>query len=240
MAKLICFNLGNFWKFLKSNNRAELIQYIEKLKVDGIEIGLSKREDLFGLSFNKEQKKYLKELKYVSIHLPVGAVKDCFDKEVIKSMDKVIGLYNEINAQCIVIHPDALPSAEIFEKYKDKARWLTENLDKFSGYGIKELMVVFEKYPYLGLCLDVCHCLTWGSDNANELVREFGDRIFQIHMSNFDGEKQHTQVKGASGEFLKHLESIRKFNVPIVIEEDFDTDEIEKIQEEIDYIRGIV
>jgi len=237
MSKLICLSLGNMWRWLKTENRAELIEHVKGLDIDGIELDYSGKEPS-SLKLTSEQEEYLKSLKYVSIHVTAESLKGCSEEDIIRRLDYVVGIAKKTNASDIVIHPEALPSPDILSKYDVK--FLTENLDRNTGYGLEKLKKVFEDYPDLGLCLDVCHSFTWDGEETKKLVDEFKDKISQVHLSALEGDKQHRPLLNSSSDMIESIEPIKSLDVPIVIEEDFEDGDFDGLKKEIEFVKGIL
>jgi hypothetical protein len=121
MPRIICLALGCIWRWDRSKNRDKLISYMRRFDIDGIEITLSCKEEVYDLKLSKRNIEWLKSLKYVSIHAPFALVRRAKDNnEIIKQLDKISSIYKKINAKNVIIHPTDLPDPEILNRYNIK------------------------------------------------------------------------------------------------------------------------
>jgi len=239
MKKTFSFALGCLWRWHDSKNRGELIKYVEKLGVSGVEITLGYKEEISAFKISDKDKKWLKSLDYVSIHAPFSLLKEAKDQnEVISQLDAIKSLYQEVNAKNVIIHPDNLPSPKILEKYNFNIS--TENLMPRSKMGIAQMKKIFRKYPKNRLCLDVSHAYLWSELETKKIVDNFGEKISQIHLSGTYRKKDHQSLRGVTKKFLRSIEPIKELRVPIVIEEDIRKEKGERyLMEEVEYIKAM-
>lgn len=236
MARIFSFALGNIWRWNK--NRANLIRYARMFDVSGVEITLAEAQQLFDFKISAEDRKWLRNLEYVTIHAPFFDFKNAKDEISAKNyFDRVSELYKEVNAKNVIIHPNQLPPKDLLEKYDFKVS--TENLDSKRHYYIRDLKKIFTQYPKIGLCLDVSHAYTFDKNETNKLIKEFKNRITQIHFSGTYKNKQHQSLVAVAKNFLKSIEPVKALNVPIVIEEDVEVKSIKYLKEEIAYIKKL-
>lgn len=239
MKKTFSFALGCLWRWHDSKNSGELIKYIKKLGVSGVEITLGHKEEISAFNISNKNKKWLKSLDYVSIHAPFSLLKEAKDQnEVISQLDAIKNLYKEVNARNVIIHLDNLPSPKILEKYDFNIS--TENLTPKSRLGIAQMKKIFRKYPKIKLCLDVSHAYLWSELETKRIVDNFGYRISQVHFSGTYRKKDHQSLRGVTKRFLRSIEPIKELHVPIVIEEDIEKKEGERyLVEEVEYIKAM-
>jgi len=239
MQRTISFALGNIHRWGKTKNRNELIDYARKLDIDGVEITFDRKDTVYATKVSAENKKWLKTLKYVSIHAPFNLIKRSDnEQEVIKQLDIIERLYHEINAQNVIIHPQNLPSLEILKKYDFFVS--TENLPIRHRIGLLDMKKIMKKYPKIGFCLDVNHAYKWNKNETEKYVRSFKNKITQVHLSGTYRHQEHKSLKVVTKDFMKSIEPvIKELNVPIVIEEDFRNKDINLVKEEIKYVREI-
>ena len=235
MANVLSFALGYLTK-LDSPNSKNLLTYLNKLGISGIELTFATKERLYSFKLTKYLKRRFKKLKYISIHAPFDLIKKSKDeKEIIKQLDVIASLYSEVKAQNVIIHPDDLPSPEILRKYNFKVS--TENLRKKRKFSISKLNKIFKKYPQLGFCLDTSHAYSWSENETNRLCRIFKDRITQVHLSARIKEKDHQLLINADKKFLSSIIPISKLDAPIVIEETFKKIDFKSVKKEIKFIK---
>ena len=179
MANIFSFALGYLTK-LDSPNSKNLLTYLSKSGIAGIELTFATKERLYSFKLTKDLKRRFKKFKYISIHAPFDLIKKSKDeKEIIKQLDAIAGLYSEVKAQNVIIHPDDLPSPETLRKYNFKVS--TENLKKKRKFSIPKLNKIFKKYPQLGLCLDTSHAYSWSENETKRLCQAFKDRLLYIY-----------------------------------------------------------
>jgi len=236
MKKTISFALGNIWRWSESKNRDDLIPYAKKLNISGVEITFSSKEELYALKISEDNLNWLKSLEYVTIHAPFRLTRKADnDAEIIKQCEFILKLYQQINAKNVIIHPLDLPAPEILAKYPFKVS--TENLVRKRNVTIADLQKIFEKYPKMGLCLDVAHAYLWSKDETRKLVNAFGDKITQVHFSGTYRKKDHQSLRIVTKDFLDSIEPVKKLTVPIVIEEDIQIKDESFLKEEVEYIK---
>ncbi len=236
--RIFSFALGNVWSWTKSKNRNDLITYARKLNVSGVEITFSSKEELFLFKLSKSNKSWLKNLNYVTIHAPFYLIKKSkTESEIIKQLDIISKIYNEINAQNVIIHPNDLLPLKILNRYNFNIS--TENLPKRHHITISDLRKILNKYPKIGLCLDVSHAYRWSKYETPNLIKAFKNKISQVHFSGTYKRKEHQSLKNVTKDFLYSLQSVKELKVPIVIEEDIKVKDLKFVKNEIEYIKKL-
>lgn len=237
--RIISFALGNIWRWTKSQNRNDLIEYIKKLPVNGVEITFSSKEELYKFELSKSNTQWLKNLKYVSIHAPFHLVsKAGSEGEIIKQLEFIARLYTKINAQNVIIHPQELPSPNILNKFNFDVS--TENLPPKRKITIAKLKNIFKNYPKIGFCLDVSHAYHWSEYETSKLIKAFGEKITQIHFSGTYRQRSHQSLRIVSKDFTSSIKPIFQVNAPIVIEEDVEVKSNKFLHEEINFIKNML
>lgn len=238
MTRIISFSLGNIWRWSKSRNRDKLIAYAKKLKIGGVEIIFSSKEELYKFKLSKDNERWLKNLDYVTIHAPFKLVRKADnEEEIIKQLKIIAELYTKFNAKNVIIHPQDLPSPNILNQFNFNVS--TENLPKKRKITISKLRRVFKKYPKIGLCLDVSHAYLWSKYETLKLIRAFEEKITQIHFSGTYRKRDHQSLRIVSEDFIFSIEPIFKLNVPIIIEEDIRIKSNKFLHEEINFIKNM-
>lgn len=234
MARIFSFALGNIWRWQK--DRADLIKYARKLDISGVEITLATAKELLDFKLSNSDRNWLKKLDYVTIHAPFFDFGSIEDESSIKNyLDRISKLYKQINGKNVIIHPDQLPPKNLLKKYDFNIS--TENLEIRKHNYISDLKKIFVEYPKMGLCLDVSHAYTFNKYETAKLIKEFKNRITQIHFSGTYRKKRHRSLKIVTKNFLESIEPVKKLNVPIVIEEDVEVKSIKYLKEEVAYIK---
>ncbi|MDD5738921.1 MAG: TIM barrel protein [Candidatus Pacebacteria bacterium] len=236
MLRIISFALGNIWRWEKSKNRDVFIKYAKKLDIDGVELTFASKEELFAFKLSLGNEKFLRGLKYVTIHAPFDFIGDnTTEKEQIKQLEVISKIYKQVNAKNVVIHPHSLPSKKILNEFNLK--FSTENLRKKTNITIADLKRIFKEYPKLGLCLDVSHAYSWSKYETRKLTKTFGDRITQFHFSGAYRGKDHQSLRAVSKDFFSSTEVLLKSNAPIVIEEDMRIKSEKFLKQEVEFIK---
>lgn len=239
MKKPLSFALGNIWRWTKSKNRDVLIPYVRELDVSGIEITFALKEELYSFRLSEDNRSWLRSLDYVTIHAPFDLIGGSAGKdEVIRQLDIISALSDDVNAGNIIIHPDNLPPPEILKEYGFNVS--TENLPPKSRISMPDLKRVLDRYPEIGLCLDVSHAYLWSKHETRRLVKAFKDRITQVHLSGTYKRKDHQSLRSVTRAFLYSIQPVKELNVPIVIEEDIETKSLRFVKKEIDYALSIL
>lgn len=88
----------------------------------------------------------------------------------------------------VVLHPDAIGDPACWDSFD---RYLClENMDKRKADGRtpEELMRWFQRFPQARFCLDLAHArqVDPSLTTARELMRRFGKRLIQVHLSELD------------------------------------------------------
>ncbi len=238
MPRIISFALGTTWSWYKPKNFNTLLSKIgRKLNVDGIEFTIADKSDLNGLKLSKPNIAWLRSLKYVSIHAPFGLVeKSDNEKDLINQLDIIFKIYHQIRAKNVVIHPNNLPTPSILKKYRMNIA--IENLPPKRHYTIAKLKRILKKYPGSTLCLDISHAYLWGPDETAKLIKAFGHKISQVHLSGTYRKKDHQSLRITTERFNKSIEPIKKIKAPIIQEAEFPQRVgLKYLKDEIEYIR---
>lgn len=157
----------------------------------------------------------LADFRYISLHAPSRNVKyrrDDATRQILDIMQKACA---ELNAQCVVIHPDTVIDWGILKEYP--LPFAFENMDnrKKSHRDVGDMLKVFQDTDY-EFVLDVNHCFANDPTMrlAEEMLKNFGDRLCEIHVSgytNYHAPLHRTEQK-------EILEAIPDTDVPMIIE----------------------
>ena len=245
MERIICFALGNIYRWMAGKNRAELIKYVKQLDVRGVELTLGRKEELYAFKLKTSQAEWLRSLDYVSIHAPFRLVRnsDSLD-ETLKQLDIIQGIYQQVKAQTVIVHPNDLPPKHILDSYS--MNFSTENLPPKRHITIPKLRKILKAYPEMGLCLDVAHAYLWSKHETQKLVNAFRNRITQVHFSGTYKRHDHLSLTKVSRDFIKSIEPVKSLDVPIVIEESFVFEHgirkksIGTLRKEVGYIKSLL
>jgi len=239
MTRIFSFALGTIRQWTKSKNRNILIKYAKKLDISGVEITFATKEELYSFKLSKNNKLWLRRLSYITIHAPFKLIRASKNKEeIIRQLNIISNLYNDIKAKCVIIHPTDLPPPKILRQYNFTIA--TENLAKRKHITIRDLKKNFKKYPKIKLCLDVSHAYLWSKYETNNLIKAFKNKISLIHFSGTYRNKEHQPLKNITKDFLSSIQPIKKLKVPIIIEEDIKIKNLKFVKEEIKIIKKLI
>jgi hypothetical protein len=130
---------------------------------------------------------HLDDYRYVSVHAPsrLHAMKEATVAELLRPCIE--------RGWSVVLHPDAIGD---HGTWRDFGRLLCiENMDKRKDAGrtARELWRHFRELPEASMCLDLAHARqvdpTLGI--AREIIREYGTKIVQLHLSELDVTSHH-------------------------------------------------
>ena len=156
----------------------------------------------------------LREYTYVSLHVP-SSFKSLSEGAVADALQPC----RELGIP-IVVHPDVI---------REPSRWLLfgpllciENMDKRkrTGRTLSELETFFSMFPDATFCLDIAHARQVDSTmtEARLMLRRFGQRLRQVHMSEIDALGHHEPVSFASVLSAQSIARMIPQDVPIIIE----------------------
>jgi len=131
----------------------------------------------------------LRSFDYVSFHAP----------SKLRDMDEATAadlLLRLPEAWPIVVHPDILQNTKLWTRFG--SRLCVENMDnrKTTGRTVAELRDLFQRLPAATFCLDVGHAKQIDPTMATAILmlREFGDRLRQVHMSDVGARGEHFAI----------------------------------------------
>jgi len=157
----------------------------------------------------------LRGFSYRSLHLPsdIGHMNISALHETLEIAQKVHG---ELQFNCIVLHPNDMERWDVISQYPDLPI-AVENMDWRAEHGkyVESLESIFEKFD-APMVLDLNHCFTNDPSMllAHDMVKVFGSRIVEIHVSGF--ETAHEPLVRTMQEEI--LRAIPDKNLPIIIE----------------------
>jgi len=226
----ICFATGNLFKWEMFKNINDIITFLKQYPFYGLEITFGHPEEIDEFSISDENKKYLKSLKYLSIHLPFKYTyqKDEATKILI---NKIIKIIKELNVQSVVIHPDNIIDSYYINKIS--AQKCIENLTPRHGFSVDDYKTFLAENKDYKIVIDTTHALHHSMDHLKELLENLKEEIYQFHWSEHDGIKKHLPVH-LDHNNLKEL--IFPFNVPLVIEAIYSLDDIDSFNKDMKFL----
>ena len=238
LERIISFSLGNIWRWSGSPDRSKLIRYLKTLDISGVEIVFPTEQELNAFHISSIDAQWLSGLPYTTIHAPFNLFSSHASEEtILKQLNVISELYENTHAKSVVFHP--APYEKLAPLTDRNFHVTVENLPPGRHTGIPELRRIFKKYPEFSFCLDISHAYLWSKYETARLLREFGSRLSQIHLSGTYRRKSHQSLQSVSRDFLQTIEDIKQFDVPLVVEEDFKVKSIVGVKEELTFIRGL-
>lgn len=216
---IISLATGSFWRSFRNKNRADALQLVQKLPVNGVELTLGKKDEFECFRLLVRHKKILQKFDYVSVHSPFRSAKSYKTiEEHEKDLNRTQEIVEESNAQTVVFHPHYLPSKKLFKKFRFKVA--LENMEKEDKVSMQRLAKLMQEYK-TGFCLDTSYAYEYGPFRTTELLRRFKPKLVQIHLSANYRRHNHRPLTKASPAFLESIEPVKDTNVPIILEENF-------------------
>lgn len=156
----------------------------------------------------------LSHFTYISVHAP-SRFEPAHERNVIEL------LRNAANRLWpIVLHPDAAHDFAAWSTFQELL--LIENMDKRNQTGktADELAAIFERLPAAGLCLDLGHCrqVDPTMNEACLILRKFGSRLKQLHISEVNSRSTHDPLSEASIRAFQEVSHFIPDNVPVILE----------------------
>jgi hypothetical protein len=136
----------------------------------------------------------LSSFAYVSVHAP-SAIRVNDERSVVELLAPLGG-----RGWPIILHPDAVHDFTLWRKLGDQI--CIENMDKRkpAGRTARELAAVFGRLPEAGFCFDIGHARQVDSTmtEAYLILRDFGSRLRQAHVSEVNTRSKHDRLSYAS------------------------------------------
>jgi hypothetical protein len=162
----------------------------------------------------------LGRFEYVSIHAPSRFVR-MTEAEVAALLLPCVK-----RGWSVVIHPDVISDAACWEPFGELL--CIENMDKRTiGRTAKELAPVFQRLPRASLCLDLGHArqVDPSLGVARGILRAYGTRLRQIHLSEVDTQCRHAPLSMGTVAALRAL-AREIAPVPVIVESRITADEM--------------
>lgn len=125
--------------------------------------------------------------RYVSVHTP-SRLDRLSDRDVVRLLQPALA-----KGWLAVVHPDTIVDFEPWNELGGLA--CVENMDGRKGIGrtVSELSYVFDRLPDATMCFDIAHARQFDRTmvEAYGILRRFGGRIRQLHVSHVDSECKH-------------------------------------------------
>lgn len=194
-----------------------------------VELSALRQPELFPLLESLESLD-LTGFHYISIHAPSQ-----FEPE----WEAVGG--NRLREECwrnwpLIVHPDALFNFSLWREFGNLL--CVENMDKRKPIGrtARELARIFEQLPEASFCFDIGHARQCDPTmtEAYVILREFGSKLRQVHISEVNTRSKHDPLSYASILAYQEIAHLIPTGVPLILETPVAE---ERIEAEIDKAR---
>lgn len=129
----------------------------------------------------------------------------------------------------IIIHPDALCDLSAWKGFGEQL--CIENMDKRKPIGrtVSELEEVFADFPEASFCFDIGHArqVDPSMSQAALILRRFGDRLKQVHMSEVNSRSRHEAISFTAVNSFRKVAHLIPPDTPIILETVIEEDQID-------------
>lgn len=210
---LIGVSTGVLNQHIKGKN--EQIDFFREsgLSMDGLELSFGTPDEIEPIS--KENEKYIKRLKFNTLHLPFRNIQyDEHETTVVKTLSE---LYSRLGSRFAVIHPDCVKNIQTYSYlFTFFPNISVENMTprKSVGHTIEQLKNIINNRR-LGIVLDFAHCMET-QEPFSKYEEAFYHRITEFHISarEFTGEGRRHALLHKTG----IMPVIRKKDTILIIE----------------------
>ena len=165
----------------------------------------------------------LDDFEYISFHAPNRLT--AMDEEAAFDL-----LLHVPDAWPIIVHPELLQTPALWRRLG--ARLCIENMDarKTTGRTVSELRTLFDTFPEAMFCLDLGHARQIDPTmiSAILMLREFGHRLRQLHVSDVGPRGEHLPLGATARNSFARVARFIPDDCPIIIESIIDRDAIER------------
>lgn len=239
MQNPICLSTGCLYGLYEDRN--EMIEVLREFSPDGIEISFIEAKYLLNFNISKTNLKYLKTLKFNSIHAPAIDIVYDYYQASREIFQKISELYKKINAHNVVFHKRCIKDYDLVLKNDFVSS--VENEDwRIPGHKIDDMKNVLDENKGFKFTFDFAHALTVSSADIEEYINYFKEKIIQIHISIYNKEllKHDFLHKYHNKETRKLLQYLKSVSVPLVLESTASNQkEIQLIKKDIEYIKNL-
>lgn len=204
--------LGDFRRALRS---------LSEFDVSAVELSALRLDELASL-LSALTSLDLRRFRYVSVHAP-SKFAAAEEEGIIDQLKHVADRgFN------VVLHPDAMHDVKAWRRLG--RRLCIENMDKRKPVGrtASELREFFTHLPEAGLCFDIAHARQVDSSMtvAYRLLREFRDRIRQVHISEVDTSSKHARMSTAAIADYAEVAHLIPDDAAVIVEAQVDDSQI--------------
>jgi hypothetical protein len=163
----------------------------------------------------------LSSYSYISFHAP-SSYTEQEEKTLVEALKKLPRSWP------IIIHPDAIYDFSLWATFGRQIA--IENMDRRKPIGrtASELDSIFRKLPEASMCFDIGHARQYDASmgEAYLILKNFGRRIVQIHLSEVDTSNRHNKVSFAAEIAFHQVSKWLPSSVPLILESRVEEDQI--------------
>jgi hypothetical protein len=200
-------------------------------RIDAVELSALRDHELPGL-VNALGVLDLQGFAYVSVHAPSQL--RTLDEETVFEL-----LLQLPDAWPVVVHPEILRTPSLWRQLGP--RLCLENMDerKTTGRTAGELRVLFDRFPEASFCLDLGHARQIDPTMALALamLREFGERLRQVHVSEVGSRGEHLSLGSTARLSFAQVAHRVPEDCPLIIESVVPVDAMER---ELDVVTSVL
>jgi sugar phosphate isomerase/epimerase len=197
------------------------LEWLRETNADAVELSALRLPELAPLVGLVEALD-LANYQFISVHAP-GRIAPSEERVV-------VGLLREFTGRGwpIVLHPDAISDISLWADFGPNL--LLENMDKRKHMGrtVEELETLFRLLPEARLCFDIAHArqVDGTMTEAYRILKKFGARIAQIHISEVTSSSGHDRISPAASRAFQKVAALIPLDVPVILESRIAREEI--------------
>ncbi len=160
------------------------------------------------------EKEELSDFSFIAVHAPSRYEMDS-EERVVALLQKLTGY-----GWPVVAHPDAIYDFSLWQSFGEML--FIENMDirKSRGRTCEELARIFDFLPNASFCFDAGHARQVDPTmcEARRMLKQFSDRIRQLHVSEVNSVSRHERLSVASIYAFQRIADLVPDNVPLILE----------------------
>ncbi len=166
----------------------------------------------------------LGQFEYVSFHAP-SSMEPSFEATALQLLERVAH-----RGWPIIVHPDAMHTRQEWMRLGN--RLCIENMDKRKPVGqtASDLAEIFKDLPNASFCFDIGHArqVDPTMSEASAILRRFGGRIQQVHVSEVNTQSKHDPINLESILAFQKVAPLILPEIPVILESRVEESEIEQ------------
>ena len=189
------------------------LHVLDALKIRIVEVSalrISELEPLYAAFATLD----LGRFDFASIHAPSRFPKECEDWV----LERLAAIGR--SGFPVVVHPDTIYTPGIWRRLGD--RLIVENMDKRKPVGrtVSEMRTIFDALPDARFCFDIGHArqVDPSMTEAALLLRAFGERLEQVHMSEVNTASRHDPISLNAVKAFRCVATYIPESTPIILE----------------------